>query len=56
MKRRPLDDDRGGSKNGASAGVAVIVERPDPEGRRWQAVLDLLLEAGRPAQENDPSK
>jgi hypothetical protein len=25
----------------------VLVETPDPDGRRWQAALDLLLEAGR---------
>jgi hypothetical protein len=30
----------------------VIVERSDPDGMRWNAALDLLLEAGR-AQEDE---
>ncbi len=31
---------------------AVVVECPDPSGRRWQAALDLLLEAGRESAES----
>jgi hypothetical protein len=27
----------------------IVVERPDPDGRRWEAALALLLEAGREA-------
>ncbi len=26
---------------------AILVERPDPDGRRWEVALTLLLEAGR---------
>ncbi len=27
--------------------IAVLVEVPDPDGRRWQQALEILLEAGR---------
>jgi hypothetical protein len=31
----------------------TLVERPDPEGARWAAALDLLLTAGREAAAKD---
>jgi hypothetical protein len=30
-----------------AACVVAIIERPDPDGRRWDRVLEILLEAGR---------
>jgi hypothetical protein len=39
-----LDDGRAAPKN--EPPVAILVETPDPDGRRWQAALELLLEAG----------
>jgi hypothetical protein len=33
--------------------VIHIVECPDPDGRRWQRALELLLEAGRRRQGTD---
>jgi hypothetical protein len=41
----PLDDGPVTEKNRLPA--VTLVEVPDPDGRRWQAVLELLLEAGR---------
>lgn len=32
--------------NPAPARAVVIVERPDPDGQRWRAALDILLQAG----------
>jgi hypothetical protein len=39
-----LDDRTSAPKNGA---LVTLVEVPDPDGHRWQAALELLLEAGR---------
>ena len=44
-RQAPLDDGRAAPKNGPPA--VTLVEVPDPDGRRWQAALELLLEAGR---------
>jgi hypothetical protein len=42
--------------NGPAIMPAVhIVEYPDPEGRRWQRALELLLEAGRAARRAEPA-
>jgi hypothetical protein len=40
-----LDDSSPAHKN--EPPVVVLVEAPDPDGRRWQVALELLLEAGR---------
>jgi hypothetical protein len=42
-----LDAAAGGPDDGARILAAVFIEHPDPTGKRWQLVLDLLLEAGR---------
>jgi hypothetical protein len=42
---RALDDGAETPKNGPP--VAILVEATDPDGRRWKAALELLLEAGR---------
>ena len=43
-----LDASAVGSKNGRPS--VVLIEYPDPEGRRWQTALELLLEAGGKAR------
>jgi hypothetical protein len=34
--------------------TVLLIEHPDPDGRRWQFALELLLEAGRLTAEADP--
>ena len=41
---RALRDDEG------LAQVPILIEQPDPEGRRWSQALELLLDAGAPAR------
>jgi hypothetical protein len=45
-----LDDGRGLPNNDSAIMPPVIVEYPDPDGRRWQRALEILLEAGRAAR------
>jgi hypothetical protein len=46
-----LDDEHPRDNNGPAIMPAVhLVEYPDPEGRRWQRALEILLEAGRAAR------
>ncbi len=57
MASRPhLDQRRPSAKNGDHPLTAVLVEHADPEGKRWAAALELLLEAGRNASEAPPPR
>jgi hypothetical protein len=51
-----LDGERPLANNGAAfMPVIHIVECSDPEGRRWQRALELLLEAGGRGREETDS-
>jgi hypothetical protein len=44
--RKHLDPADGPANNGALRLKVSLVERPDPDGRRWTAAIELLLQAG----------
>jgi hypothetical protein len=49
MRTRPLDGPGRRPEDRERPPAVTVVERPDPDGARWDAALTLLLEAGRDA-------
>jgi hypothetical protein len=48
-----LDEGSGLPNNDSAIMPPVIVEYPDQDGRRWQRALEILLEAGRTARQEE---